>query len=154
VMIALKRNPVYWKRDSSGAPLPRVDSIRIDIQQNRDLELLRFQKGELHLIDKLTPDLYERIVAQAPASVVDAGPTLESEFLWFNMAARAPMPDFKRSWFRSTAFRRAISRAINRPDLCMSFITGMPARLRVRCHLPTKPGLEPPVRRNSILRPL
>jgi peptide/nickel transport system substrate-binding protein len=118
VMIALKRNPVYWKRDSSGAPLPRVDSIRIDIQQNRDLELLRFQKGELHLIDKLTPDLYERIVAQAPASVVDAGPTLESEFLWFNMAARAPMPDFKRSWFRSTAFRRAISRAINRPDLC------------------------------------
>jgi peptide/nickel transport system substrate-binding protein len=113
VMILLKRNPAYWKHD-----LPHVDSIRLDIQQNRDLELLRFQRGELHLIDKLTPDLYDRLAAQSASTVVDAGPTLESEFLWFNMASRAPIPDYKRAWFRSTAFRQALSQAINRPDLC------------------------------------
>ena len=118
VTIVLKRNPAYWKRDADGKPLPRVDQIHLDIQQNRDLELLRFQRGELHLIDKLTPDSYDRVAAQAPATVVDSGPTLESEFLWFNMSARAPIPEYKRAWFRSAAFRRAVSEAINRPDLC------------------------------------
>jgi peptide/nickel transport system substrate-binding protein len=117
VTILLKRNPTYWKRDADGSRLPRVDSIRLDIQENRDLELLRFQRGELQLIDKLTPDLYERLVTQAPRTVVDAGPTLESEFMWFNMADRAPLPEYKKAWFRSVAFRRAVSQSISRPDL-------------------------------------
>ena len=110
VSILLKRNPAYWKR-----PLPVVDSIRIDIEQNRDLELLRFTRGEIQLIDKLAPDLYDRLPA---GTAVDAGPTLDSEFLWFNQAKRAPIPERTKEWFRSTAFRRAISMAIQRADLC------------------------------------
>src|SRR5262249_22306858 len=42
VSMILKRNPAYWKK-----PLPVADSIRIDIEQNRDLELVRFQRGEI-----------------------------------------------------------------------------------------------------------
>ena len=118
VSIVLKRNPSYWKRDAYGRPLPRVDSIRLVIQQNRDLELLRFRRGELHVIDKLTPDLYERLTAEAPGTAMDAGPTLDSEFLWFNMAPQAALPEYKKEWFRSAAFRRAVSQAINRTDLC------------------------------------
>ncbi len=109
VSILLKRNTAYWKR-----PLPAVDGIRIDIEQNRDLEVLRFQRGEIQLIDKLTPDLFERL----PGAAVDAGPTLDSEFLWFNQAKRAPIPEPTKEWFRSTAFRRAVSQAIQRADLC------------------------------------
>jgi peptide/nickel transport system substrate-binding protein len=113
VSILLKRNPSYWKH-----PLPVVDSIRIDIEQNRDLELLRFRRGEIQLIDKLTPDLYERLVADAPGTAVDAGPTLDSEFLWFNQAKSAPIPEHTKEWFRSAAFRHAVSQAIQRADLC------------------------------------
>jgi peptide/nickel transport system substrate-binding protein len=113
VMIVLKRNPSYWKTG-----LPRVDSIRMDIEQNRDLELLRFRRGELHLIDKMTPDLYERLAADMPGTAMDAGPTLDSEFLWFNQAKRAPIATPAKEWFQSTAFRRAISQAIQRADLC------------------------------------
>jgi peptide/nickel transport system substrate-binding protein len=113
VSIVLKRNPAYWKR-----PLPVVDDIRIDIEQNRDLELLRFRRGEIQLIDKLTPDLYERLLTDVPGTAVDAGPTLDSEFLWFNQAQRAPIAEHTKAWFRSTAFRRAISQAIQRADLC------------------------------------
>ena len=117
VSILLKRNPSYWKRDAQGAALPRVDAIRLDIEQNRDLEVLRFRRGELQFIDKLTPDLYDRLAADAPGTVVDAGPTLDSEFLWFNQARRAPLSGPAKEWFQTTAFRQAVSQAINRADL-------------------------------------
>ncbi len=108
VSITLKRNPAYWKK-----PLPMIDTIHIDIEQNRDLELLRFQRGEIQLIDKLTPDQFDRL-----PEAVDAGATLDSEFLWFNQAQRAPIPEYTKEWFRSTAFRRAVSQGIQRADLC------------------------------------
>ncbi len=113
VFIALKRNPAYWKH-----PLPVIDTVRIDIEQNRDLELVRFKRGEIQLIDKLTPDLYERLATDAPGTAIDAGPTLDSEFLWFNQAKRAPIAEYRKEWFRSAAFRRAVSEAIQRADLC------------------------------------
>lgn len=114
----LRRNPDYWKRDSAGRPLPRVDSMRLDIQPNRDLEALRFLRGEAALIDSLTPELFERLSAQRPGTAFDAGPTLQSEFLWFNESSRAPLSEAAKGWFRSSAFRRAVSEAVNRADLC------------------------------------
>jgi len=115
--IVLKRNPVYWKHQPDGQPLPRLDAIRIEFQQNRDLELARFQRGELDLIDTLTPDLYDRLAKEAPGRAVDAGPTTDTEFLWFNMAPQSPLPAYKKAWFQSQAFRRAISESIQRADL-------------------------------------
>jgi len=44
--VQLNRNPNYWKHDERGRPLPYLDSIRLDIQQNRDAEMLRFLRGE------------------------------------------------------------------------------------------------------------
>jgi peptide/nickel transport system substrate-binding protein len=113
VSIRLRRNPAYWKHD-----LTQVDSILISIEQNRDLELMRFRRGELQLIDKLTPELFDRLQADAPRTAIDAGPTLDSEFLWFNQSRRAPLRDTARQWFQSRNFRRASSLAIHREDLC------------------------------------
>src|SRR6202041_2808064 len=53
----------------------------------------------------------------SPQLVHDAGPSLDSEQLWFNEVAKAPIPAYKKNWFRSANFRRAISEAINREDL-------------------------------------
>jgi peptide/nickel transport system substrate-binding protein len=122
--VALERNPFYWKRDQSGRKLPYLDSIRLDIQQNRELELLRFQRGELHLINSIDAELFDRLSAQTPRLVNDAGPGMDGEFLWFNQAPAAPIAAYKKSWFRSTAFRRAISEAINRNDLCRLVFRG------------------------------
>jgi peptide/nickel transport system substrate-binding protein len=115
--IVLKRNPAYWKHDADGRPLPRLDAIRLEFQQNRDLELARFQRGELDLIDTVTPDLYDRLVKEAPGQAFDAGPTTDAEFLWFNMAPQSPLAAYKKAWFQSQAFRRAVSEAIQRADL-------------------------------------
>ncbi|MBI1739783.1 MAG: ABC transporter substrate-binding protein [Candidatus Koribacter versatilis] len=122
--VLLKRNPNYWKKDAQGRPLPYLDSIRLDIQPNRDVEVLRFKRGELDLINSIDTEYYDRLAASSPAVVHDAGASLDSEFMWFNQVANAPIPGYKRDWFRSTNFRRAISAAINREDLSRVVFNG------------------------------
>ncbi len=116
--VALERNPNYWKRDSAGHALPYLDAIHLDIQQNREIELLRFERGELQLINTLEPEHFERLSKESAKSVYDSGPGMDSEFFWFNQSPAAPIAAYKKTWFQSTAFRKAISQAINRDDLC------------------------------------
>ena len=115
--VLLKRNPNYWKTDEQGRKLPYLDSIRLDIQANRDVEMLRFKRGELDLINSLDSEYFDKLAVTSPQLVHDAGPSLDSEQLWFNEVAKAPIPAYKKNWFRSANFRRAISEAINREDL-------------------------------------
>jgi len=115
--VLLKRNPNYWKSDAQGRKLPYLDSIQLDIQANRDVEMLRFKRGEIDLINSLDSEYFDKLAATSPQQVHDAGPSLDSEQVWFNEVAKAPIPQYKRAWFRSANFRRAISQAINREDL-------------------------------------
>ena len=115
--VLLKRNPNYWKTDAQGRKLPYLDAIRLDVQPNRDVEMLRFKRGEVDLINSLDSDYFDKLAATSPQLVHDAGPSLDSEQLWFNQVARAPIPAFKKNWFQSASFRRAISESINRADL-------------------------------------
>lgn len=115
--LLLKRNSNYWKSDAQGRKLPYLDSIQLDIQPNRDVEMLRFKRGEIDLINSLDSEYYDKLEATSPQLVHDAGPSLDSEQMWFNEVAKSPLPPFKKNWFRSANFRRAISEAINRDDL-------------------------------------
>lgn len=124
VYVRLVRNPHYWKRDPQGRRLPYLDSIRLDIQQNRQLELLRLQRHQLDIISSLDPEQFEALSAVAPGWAGDAGPALEPEVLWFNQVERAPIAEYRKVWFRSQNFRRAISEAIHRDDLCRLIFHG------------------------------
>jgi peptide/nickel transport system substrate-binding protein len=115
--VLLKRNPNYWRTDAQGRKLPYLDSIQLDIQPNRDVEMLRFKRGEIDLINSLDSEYFDKLASTSPQVVHDAGPSLDSEQMWFNEVAKAPLPEFKKNWFRSANFRRAISEAINRDDL-------------------------------------
>jgi len=115
--VLLRRNPHYWKRDKEGKRLPYIDSIRLDIQSNRETEMLRFRRGELHFVHKLEPEIFERLRKEMPSAAFDAGASLDSEFFWFNQAPSAPVPEYKRRWFQSKLFRRALSAAIQRQDI-------------------------------------
>ncbi len=116
--LLLRRNPRYWKRDSSGKQLPYLDGVRLELQQNRDIEILRFRRGEIHLINNLDPEDYDRLLKDSPAAAVDAGPGMDTEQVWFNQYPNSPIAAYKKAWFQSTDFRRAISEAIQRSDLC------------------------------------
>jgi len=115
--VLLKRNPNYWKTDAQGRKLPYLDSIRLDIQPNRDVEMLRFRRGEIDLINSLDGEYFDKLAAASPQLVHDAGPSLDTEQMWFNEVAKSPLPGYKKNWFRSAVFRRAIAQAINRDDL-------------------------------------
>jgi peptide/nickel transport system substrate-binding protein len=146
--LRLARNPYYWKRDASGKPLPYLDSIRIDIQQNHDIELARFLRGELQVVNRLDPESFDRVAKELPQAARSLGASLDPEFLWFNQAPAKNMPDWKRKWFTSTVFRRAVSAAIHREDI---------ARIVYRGHAHVAAGPISPANRfwfNAALQPL
>jgi len=122
--LLLERNANYWKTDSRGLALPYLNSVRLMIQQNRETEMLRFRRGEIDLINSLDAKLFDRLQGEDPQSARDLGPSLDSEFLWFNQANASPLPAYKKAWFTSQTFRRAISGAINRADLCRLAMNG------------------------------
>lgn len=125
--VLLERNPNYWRRDAAGRPLPYIESVRLEIEQNRDIEMLRFLRGEIDLIGGLNPEYYDRLKAQSPkmaANLIDAGVSLDSEQMWFNQVSASPLAAYKKSWFASTNFRRAISESINRRDLARVVFRG------------------------------
>jgi peptide/nickel transport system substrate-binding protein len=115
--LLLKRNPNYWKHDGSGRQLPYVDSIHVDIQQNRDIEMLRLTRGEIDFINSIDAEYFDKLSSTNAAMAYDAGVSLDSEQMWFNQVPGSPLPSFKKAWFTSTSFRRAISESINRSDL-------------------------------------
>jgi peptide/nickel transport system substrate-binding protein len=124
VYLLLKRNPNYWKHDQAGRQLPYIDRVRLDIQQNRDTEALRLTRGEIDFINSMSAESFEALKAKAPQTVLDAGVGLDSEQLWFNQVASSPLPDYKKAWFTSTNFRRAISASIHRDDLARVVFKG------------------------------
>src|SRR5215813_9886474 len=144
--LLLKRNPNYWKKDAAGRQLPYLNSVRLDIEQNPEVEALRYKRGEVHLINTVSPAIFEKLSADS-ASVRDAGASTDTEQLWFNQVPSAPVPDYKLAWFTSTNFRRAISESINRADL---------ARIVFRGHAVPAVGIVSPSNTawfNSSLRP-
>jgi peptide/nickel transport system substrate-binding protein len=122
--LILKRNPNYWKHDSSGRQLPYIDSVRLDIQQNHDIEMVRLTHGEIDFINSLDSEYFDKLASQDPGMAHDAGVSLDSEFMWFNQVPNSPLPAYKKAWFTSTNFRRAISESINRNDLARIVFRG------------------------------
>jgi peptide/nickel transport system substrate-binding protein len=115
--VRLRRNPHYAERDSEGAGLPYSTGIRLDILDNHEQEIRLFERGEYDVIDSLPPDYFGLLKQRTPDAVRDLGPSLNTEQIWFNQSASAPLPAWEKSWFQSQAFRVAISQAIHRADL-------------------------------------
>ena len=122
--VLLRRNPNYWKHDSEGHPLPYIETVRLDVQRNRDIELMRFRRGELQLINRLDAEQFDKLQKDSPGAAKNAGTGLDGEEFWFNQTAAPTLPDYKRKWFQSTAFRQAVSLAINRADLARVVFNG------------------------------
>ncbi len=130
--IELKRNPYYWKKDEHGVQLPYIGTLKIKFQVNRELELLDFERADIDLIPQLPPDQAERVQSTNAAALVDMGLSLDSLVLFFNQNPAASLPAYKKAWFNSDAFRKALSFSTNREDIC-----------RIAYRTKAKPGVGP-----------
>ena len=134
VWVVLERNPYYWKKDRSGQALPYLDTLTFLIVPDRNAEALRFQTGEIDLLGTMNPESYASLRRSDRAreyNVQDLGPGLGMDFLWFNMnpgknAAGTPFLDpEKRAIFEQTAFRQAVSCALDRKAMAQSVWGGL-----------------------------
>lgn len=130
--VVLARNPYYWKVDRAGRRLPYLDEIVVLFIPSEDAQAIRFQSGELHVINSLTAENYltlEQRSASKNIRVYDAGPGLEYSFLVFNLntsSSRTGEPNApKQVWFRQPLFRRAISAALDRESMVRIVYRGL-----------------------------
>ena len=104
--------------------MPYLDSIRLDIQSNRDVEMLRFKRGELDLINAHRQRLFRPSGGHFAATRPRCRPIARFRFHVVQPGRERTHPGIQTRWFRDTNFRRAISQAINRDDLSRVVFNG------------------------------
>jgi peptide/nickel transport system substrate-binding protein len=117
--LVLERNPYYWKTDEKGNRLPYLDELVFLFVPSADAQVLRFQSGETDLISRLSAENFSVLSReQKDYTMVDAGPGLEYNFLFFNLNEPGEKTSAetleKLKWFREVKFRQAVSVAIDR----------------------------------------
>jgi peptide/nickel transport system substrate-binding protein len=119
--VVLERNPYYWKIDSKGQKLPYLDELIFLNVPSRDAQVVRFQAGEIQLLESLTAENFLAMMPEQKTrhyKLYDVGPGLEYNFLLFNLndGLQAGFSEVvrKQEWFKDPRFRRAISYAVDR----------------------------------------
>jgi len=116
--IVLERNPYYWKGSDGEGALPYLDRLVFVTVPSSDAEFLRFRAGEVDIMSRLSADQFTSLSSGGSYQAVDAGPSLEYNFLFFNLndlnARSSATAARKQRWFREDAFRHAVSAAIDR----------------------------------------
>ncbi len=132
--LVLERNPYYWKTDPQGHRLPYLDEIAFLFVPSADAQVLRFQSGETDVISRLSAENYAVLSRQQRGyTMVDAGPGLEYNFLFFNLndpiEKTSPEMLEKQKWFRNVKFRQAVSAAVDREAIVRLVYQGRGAPL-------------------------
>jgi peptide/nickel transport system substrate-binding protein len=118
--IVVERNPFYWKEDGRQNRLPYLNEISFLIVPTEDTEILRFEAGDVDLIEKISAENYAALQADQRKAyrLQDLGAGFEYDFLFFNLndlsTKQLPEIRHKQEWFRRVEFRQAVSAAIDR----------------------------------------
>jgi peptide/nickel transport system substrate-binding protein len=120
--LVLERNPYYWKSDLKGNRLPYMDELVFLFVPNADAQVLKFQSGETDMISQLSAENFSVLSRQQHGyTMIDAGPGLEYNFLFFNLndggEKASPEMQRKQKWFREVKFRQAVSTAVDREGI-------------------------------------
>ncbi len=120
------RNPYYWKKDSQGHALPRLDKVIMLIVPDPSTSLLKFIDGEIDVIGVSGRDypLLKPMESKKNFKIYNTGANFGSSFLTFNLNPRVnpktnkPFVDPVRStWFRNVNFRKAVAHAIDKQKI-------------------------------------
>jgi peptide/nickel transport system substrate-binding protein len=134
----LTRNPYWYECDGEGHRLPYLDELVFLIVPDQNTAALKFDAGEVDALDDVKPENYARYEAGQKAgnyTFYDLGPSLNTNFFWFNLnRVHEPKPGKKvgepyvdamhYAWFNNRDFRRAVSKAIDRDAIIKSVYYG------------------------------
>lgn len=130
--LELERNPHYWKVDARGQRLPYLEELHFLFVANEEAQSILFRAGETHLVDSLSPESFAFLAADAgerPYELRDLGPGLVYHMLFFNLNRLAGEGReallARQRWFEQTAFRRAVSLAIDREAIVRLVFRGL-----------------------------
>jgi peptide/nickel transport system substrate-binding protein len=150
--IVLERNPYYWKHDSRGTQLPYLDKIVFLFVPSEDAQVIRFLSGDTDILSRFSSENYSVLARQEAARkfhVYDLGPSLEYNFLFFNLndlsARHLPQIAQKQPWFREVRFRQAVSAAIDRAAIVRLVYQGRATALASQVTPGNKLWLDPAI---------
>ncbi|MBV9182471.1 MAG: hypothetical protein JO356_14260, partial [Acidobacteria bacterium] len=122
--IVLERNPYYFKTDRNNRRLPYLDELVFLFVGTEDQQIMRFEAGETGIVSRLSAENYELLEkeqSRAEWQLADLGPSLEYNFLLFNLndlgGKKLEAIQKKQSWFGDLRFRQAVSAAIDRDSI-------------------------------------
>jgi len=132
--LVLERNPYYWKSDAQGRRLPYLDELVFLFVPNADAQVLKFQSGETDMISQVGAENFSVLSKQQRGyTMVDAGPGLEYNFLFFNLNDAGDKisseTQRKQKWFLEVKFRQAVSAAVDREAIVRLVYQGRGAAL-------------------------
>ncbi len=107
--IAMTANPGYWKPG-----VPKVEKLTFRFIPELSTRTAALRAGELHVIDRVTPDLVETLKGTRGVKVLDV-PAIEAQ-RWIFQLAREPVKDQR--------LRQAISLAIDRNVIIKELLRG------------------------------
>ena len=116
VKLVLRRNPLYFERDSNGARLPRLDAVAITFIADKQTAFLQFVQGKLDFLNSIDASYKDELLTRtgqlrekyAHRIVMQAQDFLNTEYLGFNMAdIAAPTADRRIRQAISCGFDRA-----------------------------------------------
>jgi peptide/nickel transport system substrate-binding protein len=127
----LERNSNYWKKDQRGNSLPYLAEVTFVFVPTEDAQVIKFQAGETHLLERLNADNFTVLQKDARMKgecLKDLGSGLEFQFLVFNQNHLDPAKFHdlveKQSWFRDLKFRQAVSLAMDRRGMVRLVYSG------------------------------
>lgn len=125
--LVFARNPMFWRTDAEGRPLPYVNELEVQITPDQNTELLRLQAGESDLMaDRVRVEDLASLAAlssQGRIALHPAGVSISPDMLWFNLDP-ASAAARERPWLARDEFRRAINQAVNRTALINTVFLG------------------------------
>jgi peptide/nickel transport system substrate-binding protein len=118
--VVLERNPYYWQTaPGSGRSLPYLDGLEFRLLADEGAQLARFAAGDLDVLNRLSMNAVSYLESRG-AAVADLGPSLEYNFLCFNLSPGSP----KLAWFGLREFRAALSSSIDRQGMAQIVYRG------------------------------
>ena len=126
--LVFDRNPHYWKKDASGAALPNLDQLILEVVPDQNAELVRLQAGQIDMLQQqVRPEdiaTLRPMADQGKVKLLELGVGTDPDLFFFNLRPERWAKDPRGSWMARKEFRQAISYAVDREAFANTVFLG------------------------------